>query len=215
MNTVRTLDDLDEVLTEVGTVLREPDVVVMPTDTVYGIVADAFDPRATAALRSAKRLASTAPLTVLIRTPRQAAALASDVPEAADRLMASYWPGPLTLVLPVNADLGWDIGTPRVVAVRMPAETALLEVVADVGPLACSAASRPADPLPTSLAAARAALGDRVALYVDDGPRDNAVSTIVDLTRARAVVLREGAVPAADVELVAAGRVDWGDAPSR
>jgi L-threonylcarbamoyladenylate synthase len=214
MSTVRTLDDLDDVLIEVGAALREPALVVLPTDTVYAVVADAFDPRATAALRGAKGMAPTAPLTVLIRTPQQAAALASDVPEAAERLMASYWPGPLTLLLPVNEDLSWDIGTPTVVAVRMPAESTVLDVVADVGPLACSAAARPADPLPTTAAAARDALGDGVALYVDDGPRDGAVSTVVDLTRDHAVVLREGAVPAADVELVAAGRVDWGDVPS-
>ncbi|HEX6256560.1 MAG TPA: L-threonylcarbamoyladenylate synthase [Euzebyales bacterium] len=214
MSTMRTLDDHDEVLTEIGAVLREPALVVLPTDTVYGVVADAFDPRATASLRSAKRLAPTAPLTVVVRTPRQAAALAADVPEAADRLMASYWPGPLTLVLPVNEDLAWDIGALAVVAVRMPAEVTLLDVVADVGPLVCSSAARPGDPSPTTVAAARDALGDAVELYVDDGPRDGEVSTVVDLTRDHAVVLREGAVPAADVELVAAGRVDWGDVPS-
>lgn len=213
MSTTRTLEDRDDVLAAAGAVLREPGLVVMPTDTVYGVVADAFDPRATAALRRAKRLAPTAPLTVLIRNPRQVAGLAEDVPEAADRLMASYWPGPLTLVLPATDGLSWDIGTSLVVALRMPAEEALLEVVADVGPLVCSAAARPADPVPTSVDEAREALGDHVGLYVDDGPRDAPLSTIVDLTRDHATVLREGAVPATDVELVAAGRVEWGGTP--
>lgn len=211
----RTTDDRDAVLAEAVASLRAPELVVMPTDTVYGLVADAFDPRATVALRSAKRLAPTAPLTVLIRNPRQVAGLAADVPEAADRLMASYWPGPLTLVLPVTDGLAWDIGTPSVVAVRMPADDLLLDVIADVGPLVCSAAARPVDALPTTVDAARAALGDGVALYVDDGPRPGHVSTIVDLTRLHATVLREGVVPAGDVELVAAGRVGWGTTPER
>jgi tRNA threonylcarbamoyl adenosine modification protein (Sua5/YciO/YrdC/YwlC family) len=213
VHSVSTSEDRDAAVTAAVDALREPALVVMPTDTVYGVLADAFDPRATAALRGAKGLAPTAPLTVLIRNPRQVAGLASDVPEAADRLMASYWPGPLTLVLPVTDGLAWDIGTPSVVAVRMPADDLVLDVVAEVGPLVCSAAARPADPLPGTVDAARDALGDGVALYVDDGPRPGGVSTIVDLTRDHAVVLREGAVAADDVELVAAGRVRWGATP--
>ena len=208
-----TSEDRDAAVSAAVDALREPALVVMPTDTVYGVLADAFDPRATAALRGAKGLAPTAPLTVLIRNPRQVAGLASDVPEAADRLMASYWPGPLTLVLPVTDGLAWDIGSPSVVAVRMPAEDLVLDVVAEVGPVVCSVAARPADPLPGTVDAARDALGDGVALYVDDGPRSGGVSTIVDLTRDHAVVLREGGVPADDVELVAAGRVAWGATP--
>ena len=208
-----TAEDRDAAVTAAVDALREPALVVMPTDTVYGVLADAFDPRATAALRGAKGLAPTAPLTVLIRNPRQVAGLASDVPEAADRLMASYWPGPVTLVLPVTDGLAWDIGTLSVVAVRMPADDLVLDVVADVGPLVCSAAARPPDRLPNTVDMARDALGDGVALYVDDGPRPGGVSTIVDLTRDHAVVLREGAVAADDVELVAAGRVRWGATP--
>jgi tRNA threonylcarbamoyl adenosine modification protein (Sua5/YciO/YrdC/YwlC family) len=213
VRSVSTSEDRDAAVTAAVDALREPALVVMPTDTVYGVFADAFDPRATAALRGAKGLAPTAPLTVLIRNPRQVAGLASDVPEAADRLMASYWPGPLTLVLPVTDGLAWDIGTPSVVAVRMPADDLVLDVVAEVGPLVCSAAARPADPLPGTVDAARDALGDGVALYVDDGQRPGVVSTIVDLTRDHAVVLREGAVAADDVELVVAGRVAWGATP--
>lgn len=214
VRTIAATEDRDAAVTAAIAALREPALVVMPTDTVYGVLADAFDPRATAALRGAKGLAPTAPLSVLIRNPRQVAGLASDVPEAADRLMASYWPGPLTLVLPVTDGLAWDIGTPSVVAVRMPADDLVLDVVADVGPLVCSAAVRPADALPQTVEAARDALGDGVALYIDDGPRPGGVSTVVDLTRDHAVVLREGAVPTADVELVAAGRVGWGATPN-
>ena len=213
MTIVRTLDDPDAILDEVVETLREPDLVVVPTDTVYGVIADAFDPRGTAALRDVKGLAPTAPLTVLIRTPRQVAGLASDVPEAADRLMASYWPGPLTILVPANDGLSWDIGTLDVVALRMPTDELLLDVIADIGPIVCSAAARPADALPHSVDDALDALGDGVALYVDGGPCNGEPSTIVDLTGMHADVLRVGAIPTDDVALVAAGRVRWGARP--
>jgi tRNA threonylcarbamoyl adenosine modification protein (Sua5/YciO/YrdC/YwlC family) len=177
------------------------------------VIADAFNSKATTALRDAKQLASTAPLTVLLRNPRQVVGLVSDVPEAADRLMASYWPGPLTLVLPATDGLTWDIGSRTTVALRMPTDELLLEVIADVGPLACSAAARRGDEVPRTLADAQEALGDSVALYVDGGVRDGQWSTIVDLTRDHATVLREGAVASEDVELVASGRVGWGKTP--
>jgi tRNA threonylcarbamoyl adenosine modification protein (Sua5/YciO/YrdC/YwlC family) len=213
MSTVRTLEDRTAVRDEVIAALRRPELVVVPTDTVYGVIADAFNPKATKALRDAKGLAPTAPLTVLIRSPRQVSGLVSDVPEAADRLMAAYWPGPLTLVLPAADGLNWDVGTRTEVALRMPTDDLLLEVIADIGPLVCSTAARPADELPHVVDDAVEALGDSVALYVDGGVRDGRWSTIVDLTRDHAMVLREGAVPSDDVELVAAGRVGWGQTP--
>lgn len=214
MSTVRTLDDHAGALADVIATLHVPELAVVPTDTVYAVVADAFDPRATTALRGAKGLAPTAPLTVMIRNPRQVAGLVSEIPEAGDRLMASYWPGPLTIVLPATEGLSWDIGTPSVVALRMPTDDLLLEVIADVGPLVCSAAARPADELPHTVDQARDSLGERVALYVDGGRRAGEVSTIVDLTGMHATVLREGAVASGDVELVAAGRVGWGRTPT-
>jgi tRNA threonylcarbamoyl adenosine modification protein (Sua5/YciO/YrdC/YwlC family) len=213
MGIVRTLDDRAAVRDEVIATLRKPELVVVPTDTVYGIIADAFNSKATTALRDAKGLVSTAPLTVLLRNPRQVTGLVSDIPEAADRLMASYWPGPLTLVLPAADGLNWDIGTRTVVALRMPTDALLLEVIADVGPLVCSAAARRGDEAPRTVAAAQEALGDTVALYVDGGARNAQWSTIVDLTRDHATVLREGVIASEDVELVASGRVGWGETP--
>lgn len=213
MSTIRTLDDRAAVRDEVIAALRRSELVVVPTDTVYGVIADAFNPKATTALRAAKELAPTAPLTVLIRSPRQVTGLVSDIPEAADRLMASYWPGPLTLILPASDGLTWDIGTRTVVALRMPTDELLLGVISDVGPLVCSAAARPADELPRTVNQAQQALGDDVALYVDGGACNSEWSTIVDLTREHATVLREGAIPGDDIELVAAGRVGWGQVP--
>jgi tRNA threonylcarbamoyl adenosine modification protein (Sua5/YciO/YrdC/YwlC family) len=213
MSTVRALDDRAAVHDEIVAALRTPELVVVPTDTVYGVIADAFNPKATMALRDAKELAPTAPLTVFIRSPRQVSGLVSEIPEAADRLMASYWPGPLTIVLPATDGLTWDVGTRTVVALRMPTDDLLLELIGEVGPLVCSAAARPVDEPPRTAADAQAALGEHVALYVDGGARTAPWSTIVDLTRDHATVLREGAVASDDVELVAAGRVGWGQVP--
>lgn len=213
MSTIRTLDDRAGVRDEVIAALRKPELVVVPTDTVYGVIADAFNPKATMALRDAKELAPTAPLSVLIRSPRQVTGLVSDIPEAADRLMASYWPGPLTLVLPATDGLTWDIGTRTVVALRMPTDELLLGIISDVGPLVCSAAARPPDELPRTVHDAQESLGERVPLYVDGGVCSGEWSTIVDLTRDHATVLREGAIPSDDIELVAAGRVGWGQTP--
>lgn len=213
MATIRSLDDRVAVRDEIIATLRGSEPVVVPTDTVYGVIADAFDPKATTALRDAKGLPPSAPLTVLIRTPRQVAGLVSEIPEAADRLMASYWPGPLTIILPATDGLTWDIGTRTVVALRMPTDELLLEVIADIGPLVCSAAVRPGGEPPHTVAAAQEALGDGVGLYVDGGELEGTWSTIVDLTRDHATVLREGAIAGDDVELVAAGRVGWGQTP--
>lgn len=213
MRTIATADDRTGARDEIIAMLREQDVAVVPTDTVYGIVADAFRPKATMALRDVKELASSAPLTVLIRSPRQVSGLVSEIPEAADRLMASYWPGPLTLVLAAADGLSWDIGTRTVVALRMPTDELLLDVIADIGPVVCTAATVPAGQPPTTVDDARAVFGDRIGLYVDGGPREARWSTVVDLTREHPAVLREGAIPGADVELVAAGRVGWGQVP--
>lgn len=213
MRTVQLLDDRDAALRDVVATLRTPGVAAVPTDTVYGVIADAFAPKATRLLRDAKEMADNAALTVLIRSPRQVTGLVSRIPEAGDRLMASYWPGPVTLVLPAADGLTWDIGTRTTVAVRMPTDGLLLDVIADIGPIVCSVAALEDDPTPTSVEAARGSLGDHVDLYVDGGPRDATWSTVVDLTRQHATVLRDGAVPSDDVELVAAGRVGWGETP--
>jgi len=186
------------------------EVVVLPTDTVYGIAADAFSTEATAALLAAKGRDRAIPLPVMIRTPKQLAGLAATVPSAADHLVAAFWPGPLTLVLPAQPRLTWDIGeADGTVAVRMPLDDATLEVIRAVGPLAVTAANAAGGDAPRSVEEARDQLGEQVAAYLDGGHRpEGAISTIVDLTREVPRVLREGAVPTELVLDVAEGRVD-------
>lgn len=207
-------EDRDAAVARAAELLLAGELVVVPTDTVYGLAANAFDLEATAALLVAKGRDRAIPLPVLVRTPKQLAGIAAHVPAAADHLVAAFWPGPLTLVLHAQPRLTWDLGhTGGTLAVRMPFEEATLEVIRDVGPLAVTAANGPGGSLPCTIDEAREQLGDAVAAYLDAGPRTTpTLSTIVDLTRSTAQVLREGAIPLALALDVAEGRMDPLDA---
>lgn len=193
------------------------EVVALPTDTVYGVAVHAFEAAATDRLRAVKERDRTVPFPVLVRSPKQLAGLAATVPTAADHLMAAFWPGPLTLVLHAQTRLSWDIGeTGATVAVRMPLEEATLEVIRGVGPLAVTAANAPGLPAPEDADAVLEQLDGQLAAVLDTGPcPGGGVSTIVDLTRDRPAVLREGALPTDLVLDVAEGRLDPLDAAAR
>ena len=195
--------------------LRDGDAVVLPTDTVYAVVADAFNPSAMDRLRRVKGRTGRRPFSVIIRSPRQVTGLVSEIPDCADRLMAAYWPGPVTLVFSASDGLGWDLGETRgTVGLRMPTDDLLLAIVAEVGPLACTAASKGGGSPARDIEAAEQQLGDGVALYVDGGECIGAVSTIVDVTDTQPRVLREGAVPTEHVRQVCSGELAWGQRPS-
>lgn len=203
-------DGRDDAVARAVEILREGGLVVVPTDTVYGLAADAFDRIATTRIASAKRRDRSVPLAVFIRSPKQLIGLTPSVPAEADRLMAAYWPGPLTMVLRAEPGLRWDLGdSAGTVAVRMPLDEIALAVVRAVGPLAVTGASRTGAMPPATVEQARAELGDDVDLYLDAGPRDaEARSTIVDLTRDRPRVLRSGVLPDDQVLAVARGELD-------
>jgi L-threonylcarbamoyladenylate synthase len=206
---VRIAEDPRAAAREAARTLRAGGVVVFPTDTVYGVGADAFDRAATARVFEVKRRPRSLALPVLVARPRQAWALAAEVPEAAAELVAAFWPGALTLVLPQAEGLDWDLGETRGrVAVRMPAHDWLLEVILDVGPLAATSANVSGRPTPSRVEEIAAELGDGVSLYLDGGPAPGDVpSTIVDVSGPRPKVLREGAIPAAEVRrALGAGR---------
>ncbi len=190
-------------------------LAVVPTDTVYAVVADAFAPQATRRLLRARGAGRNRPLPVLVDRPRQIAGLAQGVTEAVDRLVAAYWPGPLTIALRVADGLGWDLGnTAGTVALRQPDDDWLRGVIAEVGPLAATGACRRGRPAATTIEEARTQLGEAVALYLDGGPCEGHRSTIVDATRGERVeVLRTGAIDADDLARVAAGELDWGKRP--
>jgi len=181
------------------------ELVVLPTDTVYGIAADAFSSRAVAALLEAKGRGRQSPPPVLVAGVSTLRALVAEVPEAVERLVEAFWPGGLTIVLPSQPSLSWDLGdTQGTVAVRMPANNLALELLEETGPLAVSSANLTGRSAAITAADARTMLADSVAVYLDGGPSATGVaSTIVDATGligavdgAEPVVrvLREGAI---------------------
>lgn len=203
-------DDRDAAIERAVEALQAGRLVVLPTDTVYGVAADAFSPEATGRIFDAKDRARAHPLPVLIRSQKQLPALTPLEDEALDRLIAAYWPGPLTIVLPAQPGLQWDLGrNDGTVAVRMPLDDVALALISQVGPLAVTSANLSGRPPGPTAADALAQLGDAVDLYLDDGPRDGgSPSTIVDLTRREPGILREGALDATEVLAVARGERD-------
>lgn len=202
-------DDRAAAVQAAADALHTGELAVLPTDTVYGVAADAFHAEGTARVFRAKDRSRAFPLPVLVRSPKQVLGLVTRVPEVAERLMAAYWPGALTLVVASDPNLTWDLGDARgTVALRMPLDDVTLEVVREVGPLAVTSANRSGSPPARTAAEAHDALGDAVAVYVDDGPRtDTSPSTIVDLTRGEPHVLREGAIASTQVLAVARGEL--------
>jgi L-threonylcarbamoyladenylate synthase len=201
----------DQAAARAAEVLRDGGLVVLPTDTVYGLAADAFDRLATGRIASVKGRDRRVPLPVFVRSPKQLIGLTPSVPDEAERLMAAYWPGPLTMVLRAEAGMRWDLGdSAGTITVRMPLDELALAVVRAVGPLAVTSASRTGQAPPTTVEAAREQLGDEVDLYLDGGARPEraAVSTIVDLSGAEPRILRPGALPDAQVLAVARGDLD-------
>ena len=195
-------------------VLRADGLVVAPAGGMYGLYASVTSADASDKVFAARQAPRTAPLPVVIHNPRQLLNLVDGLPDAAERLAAAYWPGPLTLVFRRHPRLDWHLGeSAGYVALRMPAEPIALMLVSKAGPLVCAAATRAGAPPPGSAADARDTLGDAVDLYLDDGSRDGEVSTIVDVSRGGAEVLREGAVAAHHVAQVAAGDVPPGQRP--
>jgi L-threonylcarbamoyladenylate synthase len=182
------------------------DIVGVPTDTVYGLAADPFRAGATDRLFVLKRRPRTVELPVLVADEAQALALTVAVPDSARRLMARYWPGPLTLVLPrrpdLNADLGQDDAT---VGVRCPAHPVPLALCLAVGPLATTSANRHGESPATTAAQVAGAFGSGVELVLDGGPCAGQPSTVVDCTGEQPRLLRQGRLAWFDVESAAAG----------
>ncbi len=178
------------------------ELVVLPTDTVYGIAADAFSASAVARLLAAKGRGRQSPPPVLVAGLTTMRALVAEVPEPVERLVEAFWPGGLTIVLPAQPSLSWDLGdTGGTVAVRMPADPITLELLEECGPLAVSSANLTKRTAAIDVHGALEMLGDSVSVYLDGGPSDTGVaSTIIDATGLiagagrRARVLRDGAI---------------------
>ena len=176
--------------------------VVIPTDTVYGIAVDAFSPEAVARLLEAKGRTRQSPPPVLVASTAALDALAEQIPDEIRALFDEFAPGPLTVILPGQPSLQWDLGdTNGTVALRIPDHPLALELLRETGPLAVSSANRHGEPAPSTAAAAHEQLGDRVALYLDAGEVGGAPSTIIDATGLTAAAALAGPTGDADAEV--------------
>ncbi|WP_083983427.1 L-threonylcarbamoyladenylate synthase [Actinomadura hibisca] len=184
-------------IAEAVSAVRRGELVVLPTDTVYGIGADAFTPPAVSSLLDAKGRGRDMPPPVLVGSVRAAAALVEDLGTYGQDLIDEFWPGALTLVCRANQNLLWDLGeTKGTVAVRMPMHELAVELLKETGPMAVSSANLSGRPAARTAEEAEKMLGDSVSVYLDGGMSGHAdPSTIVDLTGAIPRLLRAGAIP--------------------
>jgi L-threonylcarbamoyladenylate synthase len=176
--------------------IRKGELIVLPTDTVYGVGADAFTPWAVARLLAAKGRGRDMPPPVLVGTVRAATALVDDFGPFGQDLIDEFWPGGLTLVARATPTLAWDLGDTRgTVAVRMPLHADALDLLKKTGPMAVSSANITGNPVATTADEAVAQLGDSISVYLDGGRCGGGVaSTIIDLTGSVPRMLRAGAI---------------------
>ncbi|MBW8802532.1 MAG: threonylcarbamoyl-AMP synthase [Catenulisporales bacterium] len=184
-------------LREAAGAVRRGELVVLPTDTLYGIGADAFTNWAVRSLLEAKGRGPAMPSPVLVPSPATLHGLVAGMPAVGWELVDAFWPGGLTIVAMHQPTLTWDLGETRgTVAVRMPLHPVAIELLTETGPMAVSSANK------TGMAPAQTAqdaqdqLGDAVSVYLDAGRvgAEGGASSIVDVTGTVPVLLREGAI---------------------
>lgn len=189
-------EEREQAVTAASQAVQRGDLVVIPTDTVYGIGADAFDADAVRGLLKAKGRGRNMPPPVLVSSASTVDALATDLPGYARALIEEFWPGPLTIVCRQQPSLQWDLGDTRgTVAIRMPDHDVALAVLERTGPLAVSSANKTGQPAATDADAVLEMLGEDVAVVIDSGTSPGGQSsTIVDVTGSQGRVLRRGAL---------------------
>lgn len=193
-------------LREAASTVRRGDLIVLPTDTVYGLGADAFSSAGISALLAAKGRGREMPVPVLVGSPSTLHGLVSKFPEHGWDLVDAFWPGALTIVARHQPSLQWDLGDARgTVALRMPLHPVAIELLTQTGPLGVTSANRSGHPVPTTASEAQDQLGTLVDVYLDGGPTTDSVpSTIIDLTGETPRLLREGALTFDEIAKVAA-----------
>ena len=182
--------------------IERGDLVVFPTDTVYGVGCNPYDTAALDRIYVAKGRPQSKAVPLLLADASVLSAVAGSLTEEAQALAQKYWPGALTLVIERNQALPPQLGTGNTIAVRVPAHLALRSLIADCGgALAVTSANRSGEPDALSVQDAIDYLGESVALYIDGGPSDvSRPSTVVDCSGAQVRVLREGAISSDDIQ---------------
>ncbi|MCP1387317.1 L-threonylcarbamoyladenylate synthase [Corynebacterium sp. TA-R-1] len=177
--------------------VRAGQCVVLPTDTVYGIGADAFNNAAVAQLLATKRRGPDMPVPVLVGSWITIQGLVREFTETAKTLVEAFWPGGLSIIVPEAPSLPWNLGDTRgTVLLRMPNQPLALELLQETGPLAVSSANISGNAPALTASEAKQQFGDAVGVYLDGGPAEvGEPSTIIDISRSEPVILREGAIP--------------------
>ncbi|MBV9352651.1 MAG: threonylcarbamoyl-AMP synthase [Mycobacterium sp.] len=184
--------------------VKDGRLVVLPTDTVYGVGADAFDSAAVGRLLAAKGRGRDMPVGVLVGSWHTIEGLVFSMPDGARELIRAFWPGALSLVVLQAPSLHWDLGDARgTVMLRMPLHPVAIELLREVGPMAVSSANVSGRPPAVDVDEARRQLGDLVDVYLDAGVcAQQAASTILDLTGPTPHILRAGPVSAESIGAV-------------
>ncbi|MFM1987042.1 MAG: hypothetical protein RIS18_1259 [Actinomycetota bacterium] len=183
---------------------KRGDLVVLPTDTVYGLGTDAFSKHGPQKLLAAKGRERNMPIPVLVGHVKALDGLAQRVDPITKSLAEAFWPGALTIVVKAQPTLQWDLGeTNQTVALRMPLNPIAIELLNAVGPMAVSSANKTGQPAATNVDEAISQLGESVTIYLDGGQTPgNVASTIVDVSSGEIKVLRQGAIPLEEIRLI-------------
>ena len=185
-------------IAQAATEVRAGNLIVIPTDTLYGLAGDAFNPAAIRAIYAAKGRSQEKALPILLADSADLARVARFVPPVAQLFINQYWPGPLTLLLPKHPDLPAEISHNDAVAVRIPDNAVARDIIRTAGgALAVTSANLSGQKPAETAAAALEQLGGWVTAVIDDGPSPHAIaSTILDCTGDELKILREGPIPA-------------------
>lgn len=192
------LDEREAGLSAAVDAVQAGQCIVLPTDTVYGIGADAFNNDAVAKLLATKRRGPDMPVPVLVGSWTTIQGLVREFSDTAKILVEAFWPGGLSIVVPEAPSLPWNLGDTRgTVLLRMPNQPLALELLQRTGPMAVSSANISGNPPALNAANAKQQFGDAVGIYLDGGDAQvGEPSTIVDISGPQPVVLREAAISA-------------------
>ena len=176
--------------------IKRGDLVMLPTESVYALATDPFSSRGVAAIRAAKGQPEGSPLPLMVPNAQTVQGIATGVTGTVDSLMQAFWPGPMTLLLPSQPSLVWDLPAGLPVAVRMPIHPLTLAILQRTGPMVVTAANAAGSRAPKSLDEAVEQLGDCASVGIDIGTLgdDEITSTVIDVTGVTPKVVREGAL---------------------
>lgn len=191
-------------LNRAAQLLQDSELVAFPTETVYGVGAGVSDEEAVRKIFAVKGRSGEQALLVHISALRQLSGIVSYISPDARLLMEEFWPGPLSIILPVHKDLSPVItGGKTTVGLRMPSHPVAQKLIDITGPLAATSANRSGRPSPLTAEHVRADLNGMIAAIVEGGPAVQGIeSTIIDLSRDQYFILRRGSIPVSAVERV-------------